>query len=380
MSSSSSSPKCFSPTRSEKSVRFGLIGYGLFGQHHAGAIQRARRAELVGISVRSEASRQRAAEAHPGISIDADYQVLLDRDDVDVVDIVVPNHLHFEMACAALQAGKHVLLEKPMALRVEECDKLLELSKEKQRVLAVGHELRLSSLWGGVRDLIEQGVIGRVLYVLIELSRFPYRPGSQGWRHTAEQVGSWVLEEPIHFLDLARWYLQDAGEPISVYARGNARTGPATGESPITKGEAETAEKRPAGLYDNFSAMVNFPGGAYAVVSQTLAAFGHHQTAKIVGEKGTIWAEWHAADARSEKAQFRLQYGLGPDVQQCELNRPAGELIELDEEVESMANSVLEGTPPPCTAEDGRWSVLLCRAAEASIFEDRVITLARDWD
>lgn len=365
-----------------RSVRFGLVGYGLFGQHHARAIGRAEQAELVGIAVRSEASRRRAAEAHPGVPIGADYRGLLDREDVDVVDIVVPNHLHFELARDALQAGKHVLLEKPMALSVRECDELLELADRNQRLLAIGHELRLSSLWAGVRDLIEQGVIGQVQYVLVELSRFPYRPGSQGWRHSAEQVGSWVLEEPIHFLDLARWYLRDSGEPLSVYARGNSRRGVATGangggtDAEESGSNAETTRKQSDGLYDNFSAVVNFPGGAYAVVSQTLAAFGHHQTAKVVGEKGTIWAEWHAADARSEKARFGLQYGLGPDVQQCELSRPAGELIELDEEIAAMARAVLEGVPPPCTAEDGRWSVLLCRAAEASIAEDRVISLS----
>ena len=72
-----------------------------------------------------------------------------------------------------------------------------------------------------------------------------------------------MLEEPIHFFDLARWYLASAGNPVELYALGNSRD-----------------PSRP-GLYDNFSATFRYANGAYAVVSQTLAAFEHHQTVKI---------------------------------------------------------------------------------------------------
>ncbi len=67
---------------------------------------------------------------------------------IDAVDIVVPNHLHAEIGCAALEAGKDVLLEKPMATTVEDCDRLLAAAAAHGRVLSIGHELRLSSQWG----------------------------------------------------------------------------------------------------------------------------------------------------------------------------------------------------------------------------------------
>ncbi|HIM30506.1 MAG TPA: Gfo/Idh/MocA family oxidoreductase, partial [Planctomycetes bacterium] len=154
-----------------KPIRYGLIGYGLFGQHHARLIQQADGLELIAISARSAASRQAAASDHEGVAVLSDYRDVLSHDDIDIVDIVVPNRLHFEIAYAALQAGKHILLEKPMALEVEQCHTLNALASEKQRTLAVGHELRLSSLWGRVRGLIDEGVIGRPQYTLIELSR-----------------------------------------------------------------------------------------------------------------------------------------------------------------------------------------------------------------
>jgi len=66
------------------------------------------------------------------------------------------------------------------------------------------------------------GKIGQPRHVLIELARFPYHPGSTGWRHDQNRVGNWILEEPIHFFDLARWYLSSAGDPVSVFAQANS--------------------------------------------------------------------------------------------------------------------------------------------------------------
>lgn len=338
-------------------VRFGLIGYGLFGTHHANAISATPDSRLVAVAVKSEKSRQAAKSAHPDAEVFADYRQVLERDDIDIVSIVLPNLMHYEVARAALEAGKHVLLEKPMALRAEECDALIRLADERRRMLAVGHELRLSSLWGRVRELIDQGAIGHPQYALIELSRFPYRQGAEGWRWDIDRVGSWILEEPIHFFDLARWYMQPCGEPQSVYARANSR-------------HADRPE-----LKDNFSAMVNFADGAWAVVSQSLAAFGHHQTAKIAGTEGAVWAWWSAADARSDQSQFGLRYGLGDQVHEESFEKPAGELLELADEVRVVAECVRTGGKPPCTGEDGRWSVLMCLAAEQSVQEARLVTI-----
>ena len=332
----------------ENPIRFGLIGYGLFGSHHASAIAKCVDAELAAIAVRSDASQQLAREAHPTADVVGNYRQLIDRDDIEVISVVAPNKLHYEIAKAVLESGKHLLVEKPMALRVDHCDELVALAETNKLVLAVGHELRLSSLWGGAKKLIDEGAIGEPLHVLIELSRFPYRQGSEGWRYDIDRVGSWILEEPIHFFDLARWYLSSRGEPTSVYARANSR------HSDNPK------------LFDNFSAIVNFDG-AYAVVSQTLAAFGHHQTGKITGTEGTIWAWWSAADARSDKPTFGLRYGLGDDVTEMTFDKPTGELLELADEVAAIARCVREGTQPPCTGMDGRWSTLLCLAAERAV-------------
>ena len=330
-------------------IRFGLIGYGLFGAHHGRAIANTAGAELRAIAVVSDESRAKAAESHPGVAVYADYRELLARDDIDAVSVAVPNRWHHEVGRAVLASERHLLLEKPMALTLADCDDLVKLAERHELVLAVGHELRVSSLWGGVKQLIAEGAIGQPRAALVELSRFPYRPGSAGWRYDRERVGSWILEEPIHFFDLARWYLAGSGEAVSIYARANSR-------------QLDRPE-----LHDHFTATVGFVDGAFATIVQSLSAFGHNQTVKVSGTGGTIWAQWSAADARAPKPTFSLRYGLADSVREMSFVKPTGELLELADEMAAFVHSIQTGEPPPCTGNDGRWSALLCLAAEESV-------------
>jgi myo-inositol 2-dehydrogenase/D-chiro-inositol 1-dehydrogenase len=226
---------------------------------------------------------------------------------------------------------------------------MTRLAEQKGLMLAIGHELRLSSQWGEVKRMIEAGKIGTPQYVLVELSRKPYRLGASGWRYDGARVGSWVLEEPIHFFDLARWYLSGQGNPSSVYAAANS-IDPARPE-----------------LFDNFSAIVRYDSGAYAVVSQTLAAFEHHQTVKVAGTKGAIWAAWSGALDRTLEPTYSLRVFDGTTLEDVKLAHHSGEVFELREEIAMCVRCVREGAKPAATGEDGMWSAGLCLAAEESV-------------
>jgi myo-inositol 2-dehydrogenase/D-chiro-inositol 1-dehydrogenase len=330
-------------------VRFGLIGYGAWGTHHARAIASVAGAELVAVAAHSATSCERARADHPAARIHADYRELLAREEIDVVDVVLPSHLHHAVGSDVLRSGRHLLIEKPMALSIEHCDDLVRLARDRKLVLAVGHELRQSSLWGKVKELIDGGAIGEPLYALIELWRRPYRLGSDGWRYDIRRVGSWILEEPIHFFDLARWYFAGAGEPVSVFAAANGR-------------RLDHPE-----LHDNFSAIVNFPGGRYAVISQTLAGWEHHQTARLTGTTGAIIATWGGATDRTFEPTFRLQLMRGDRVEELSIAKPSGEVYELVDEVACVVQAVRDGTPVACTGDDGRCAVAMCLAAQESL-------------
>jgi myo-inositol 2-dehydrogenase/D-chiro-inositol 1-dehydrogenase len=330
-------------------VRVGLIGYGAWGRHHARAITAVPEAELTAICARSGESAADAREEYPRAAIYSDYRELLAREQLDLCDVVLPSDLHDDVSRAVLESGRHLLLEKPMALRVAACRELIGLAQAHGRVLAIGHELRLSSLWGKVKDLVDAGAIGEPLYALIELWRHPYRLGADGWRYDIQRVGSWILEEPIHFFDLARWYFSRVGNPISVYARANGK-------------RADHPE-----LHDNFSAILNFPAARYAVISQTLAAWEHHQTAKLTGTGGALWASWSGVMDRTFAPTFSLKLQTGETLADVPIEKPSGEVYELVDEIAAVVRAIRNGTPVPCTGEDGLWSVAMCLKAAESV-------------
>jgi myo-inositol 2-dehydrogenase/D-chiro-inositol 1-dehydrogenase len=340
-------------------VRFGLIGHGAWGSHHARAISLTDGAVLTAIAARSPATCAKAQADHPGVAVYDNYRALLTRADLDVVDVVLPSHLHHEVGRAVLEAGKHLLLEKPMALTVAQCDDLIAAAAAREKVLAIGHEMRHASLWGKVKELLETGAVGEPLYLLVELWRRPYRKGAGGWRYDIGRVGNWILEEPIHFFDLARWYLAAAGEPVSVFARANSRQ----------PGHPE--------LQDNFSAVLNFAGGAYAVITQTLAAFEHHQFVKVTGTQGAIWATWSGAMDRDFHPRFGLRLFNGESVVEIPLARPTGEVYELEDEIAMIVAAARRGGPVAATGFDGRQAVTLCLAAQQSVDTGQVVSLER---
>ena len=330
-------------------VRFALVGYGAWGSHHAKAIAESDHAQLIGIAVPSEKSQAAARAAHPEVQVVGDYRALLAREDVEIVDVVLPSHLHHSIGRDVLAAGKHLLIEKPMAINEAQCDDLLRCARERQRIIAVGHEFRISTLWGRIKQLIDEGAVGDPQYALIELWRRPYRLGADGWRYDIERVGNWILEEPIHFFDLARWYFSGIGEPQSVFARANSRQA----------GHPE--------LQDNFSAIVNFPKGAYAVISQTLSAFEHHQVVKITGTRGALSASWSGALDRTLHPVFSLKHFNGEEVMDVPIDTPSGEVFELAHQISAVAAAIRTGSSVPASGEDGRWSVAMCLRAQESV-------------
>lgn len=339
-------------------VRFALVGFGAWGSHHARAMCSVPEASLAAIVERNPESRQKAQAEYPQVRAFADCQEMLAAVDVDAVDVVLPTHLHHAVGMAILRAGKHLLMEKPLAGELAQCDDLVAEARQRGKLLAVGHEFRLSSLWGKVKELVDAGAIGDPLYALIELWRNPYRQGSEGWRYDIHRVGNWILEEPIHFFDLARWYFSAAGEPVSVFARANG----------IRPDHPE--------LQDNFSATLEFPGGRYALVSQTLAGWEHHQVVKLTGTRGALWASWSGAMDRTFHPQFWLKILRGDRVEEVPIDRPTGEVYELVDEVAAFTRSILRGGALPCSGEDGRWSVAMCLKAQESVARGCVVPLS----
>jgi len=336
-------------------MRVGLIGYGAWGAIHAKSIKSLTNHQLVAIACKSQDTACQAQKDHPECRITTDHREVIANSDIEVVDIVVPNHLHVPFAVAALEAGKHVLLEKPMAPDIAAGDRLVEVAQESDKTISLIHELRCSEQWLWLKSAIDRGDIGSPRYILLNLFRFPYRPGKEGWRYRPEEVGSWVLEEPIHFIDLMLWYLEIIGAPTAVTAFTNP------------------AEKN---LSQDFTAVFEFPTGAYGVISQTLSAFEHHQVIEISGSAGAIRSIWSGAMDRTDKPIFSVtaqRHGEDTPVQ-IKLEHPSGEIFEIQEYIGLALDGLAQGRSF-YPVEKARNLVKYCLAAEQSAREHRRIEL-----
>jgi len=329
-----------SERRSELPVRVGIIGGGRWAAMHRAALESVG-APLAGVLVRTSDSARRLQDAWR-VAADTELERFLARD-IDAVVVASPNHLHAEHAVAALEAGKHVLVEKPMAITVEDCDRMLDAAEAAGRVLAVGHEMRVFRLFEAVRE--EAADLGVPQHLDLRLFRRPYRSGASGWKQDPAKLGSSILEEPIHYLDLARWYL---GEVAGVQAWAASRPG---------------REE----LYENLDVRLTFRDGAQALVTRTIAGFEHHVRCDLNAEHGAIRARWDGRQDTDEHPSVSLSVQDGDGIRSVPVPQRTGHAFDLPRQTAAFLRAVSEGTPVPADGEDGRTAVALCLAVERSL-------------
>jgi myo-inositol 2-dehydrogenase/D-chiro-inositol 1-dehydrogenase len=267
---------------------------------------------------------------------------------LEAVSIALPTDLHHNVAAAALRAGLHVLLERPMASSFAECEDLMTLAHNAGTKLLVGHDLRLSKQWSRVRRLVEEGAVGAVQAATFDLWRRPFRPGSSGWRFDPARVGSWLLEEPVHFFDLVSWWMKEAGNPEWIYARASRRPG------------------TPQGLWDNLSAVVEFETGAHATVTHSLTVEGHHLSARVAGDRGAIFATRDRSLDGAPDAQAALKLFDGDAMSEISIEQDGVE-EQLRAEFAHFAEVCVGRAEPVITPAEAARAVAMCEAAERSI-------------
>ena len=145
-------------------IRVGVIGYGYWGPNLARAVAETDAASVEAIADFSGPARERAGRRHPSARLIADWQDLVHDPDVDAVMIATPVNTHFDIALAALRAGKHVLVEKPMAETIDKATRLVDEAARRRLTLMVDHTFVYTGAVQTIRALISDGRLGDVYY------------------------------------------------------------------------------------------------------------------------------------------------------------------------------------------------------------------------
>ncbi|OUL69272.1 oxidoreductase [Paraburkholderia hospita] len=194
------------------SLKIGLMGYGFAGAtFHAPVIEHCGRASVAAIAT---GQPDKARADYPNATIVADIDALLALSDIECVVIATPNDTHFDLARRTLEAGKHVVVDKPVTLSAADARTLADLAQSKGLVFAPFHNRRWDGDFMTVRDLIASGELGRITHFESHFDRF--RPGiRQRWREEASRGGGLLFDLGPHLIDQA---LTLFGAPETVYA------------------------------------------------------------------------------------------------------------------------------------------------------------------
>lgn len=263
-----------------KKFRVGIIGCGAIFIVHAYPLHRLEQTEIKAVCDIKPAALQAASQLFncDGYS---DYHDLLKRDDIDVVHILTPHYLHAPMAIDAMNAGKHVLTEKPMSINMEQAHAMLEAAKRNGVTLGVISQNRYNSASVAIKEALDNGSLGKVVGQRIVLSWTKpaeyYRRSD--WHGTWDKEGgSLMIDQAIHVMDLARWFVND--EIACVQASINNRNHPEI----ETEDTAEGLITYRNGVKSVFFATNNFTYNAPVVVETQC----EHGTALMEFDKAVI--------------------------------------------------------------------------------------------
>ena len=186
-------------------IRLGVVGCGGFGLFALQHFTQVPGVKLVGMAGTHRPAAL-AAAARFGVENVDDVGELLRRDDVDVVYIATPPFLHHPQAMAALEAGKHVIVEKPLALTVGQADELVAVARRRDRLLVANLMQRYNPLFDAVRRLVEARVLGEVLHGSFENYASDENLPAEHWFWDRDKSGGIFVEHGVHFFDLfAGW-------------------------------------------------------------------------------------------------------------------------------------------------------------------------------
>jgi len=256
-----------------KKVRFALIGCGRVSNWHASAIKNMEDSELVAVCDLVEEKALAMAKEH-GVRHYTDYRKMLETEEVDVVNIITPSGMHAEHSLDIMtNYKKHVVVEKPMALRVEDCERMMKTARENGVGLYVVMQNRFNKAVVKIKEAIDKGLFGRFVLGTVRLRWCrPQRYYNRDpWRGKWAFDGGALTNQAIHHIDLLRWLV---GEVEEVSAIASTR---------LVDVEVE----------DTAAVWLRFENGAMGMIEATTAARPDDLEASIsiLGENGTVIIE-----------------------------------------------------------------------------------------
>lgn len=268
-------------------VRVAIIGTGaISGSHINGYLEFPDRCEIVALcDIFPEKAKQTAERLGLKIPIYNDYKTLLQQVDVDLVSICTPPYTHAPIAIDSLKAGKHVIVEKPMASSLEECDAMIEAANENNKLLSVVAQNRFTNPMMKVKHVLDTQLIGPIIHAQVD--SYWWRGHSYydlWWRGTWEKEGGGcTLNHAVHHIDIFQWM---NGMP-----------------SEITAVMSNTSHDN-AEVEDISIAIAKYDNGSLAQITSSVVHHGEEQQLIFQGRDARVSVPWRHTASKSKENGF----------------------------------------------------------------------------
>lgn len=340
-------------------IRVAIIGTGNISAAHINAyLAFPERCKIVALC---DIYPEKALEKKKKYELEAEvvdtHEKLLGRDDIDLVSICTPPYCHAQIAVNFLKAGKNVIVEKPMAASLEECDQMIAASEISGKTLAVIAQNRFKDPIMRLKHVLDSGMIGRVLHTQVD--SFWWRGHSYydlWWRGLWEKEGGGcTLNHAVHHIDMLGWML---GKPTKVQAL-------------LSNAGHDNAE-----VEDISIAALQYPKGAVAQVTSSVIHHGEEQQVIFQGEKARISAPWKVYASTSMENGFPIENTeLEKDLEAYYDSLPSLKYTGHEGEIDNVLTAIETGTQPLITGESGRLTIELITAIYKAGFEKRTVEL-----
>ena len=328
-------------------VRCAIIGYGPrfnWGWMHAKWIKGVENLSLVAICDKYPACAEKAKNDYPEVDAYIDMKQMLARDDIDMVSVVTPHNTHAPIVIECLNAGKHVVVEKPMCINIAEATNMIEAAEKANKTLTVFHNRRHDGNVRAIKEVIDQGLIGDVFH--IELSVCGYGNPEDAWRSQKEISGGGLYDWGSHAID---WVLHIISSKMVQVT-----------------GFFHKFVWHNVSTEDQGQAIILFENGTVANIMRSSIAYIGKPLWYILGTKGAI------VDTGKDAIKGYINDMIGPPGGSFKLVTAEGEKDVKYKESDwvtyyiDMANHLLRGTPIPVSGKDGRRVITVLKTAEKS--------------
>ena len=328
-------------------LKIAVVGVGSISAVHLGGYLKNPNVEVYSFCDIDEKRLQEKGEKYGVTRLYTDVQTMLDElPEIDAVSVCTWNNGHAPCTIAALNAGKHVLCEKPMAMNAKQAEEMIAAAKKNGKKLMIGFVRRFGNDAAVVKDFIENGSVGDIYYAKATYLRRNGNPG--GWfGDKARSGGGPLIDLGVHVIDLTR-YLMGNPKPVSVYGA----TFHKLGNRPNVKGAAGYASEGKGqndvcDVEDMATALVRYDNGAVLSVEASFSLNVKNDSGKIelFGTKGGV----------SLNPEFELYTDVNGYLANVELNMPTALSFEglFENEIDYFVNAILNDVDVSSIAEDG---------------------------